>query len=53
MGYKTDTVVAQGSEAGGHRTTFDDSQDTSPFIETIALTPQAVRLCQYSSDCSR
>ncbi|WP_086429363.1 NAD(P)H-dependent flavin oxidoreductase [Staphylococcus cornubiensis] len=37
-----DAVVAQGSEAGGHRATFDDSEETSPLIGTMALIPQVV-----------
>ncbi|PCF87046.1 NAD(P)H-dependent flavin oxidoreductase [Staphylococcus intermedius] len=37
-----DAVVAQGSEAGGHRATFDDTPKTSPLISTMALIPQVV-----------
>ncbi|MDA8352015.1 MAG: nitronate monooxygenase [Firmicutes bacterium] len=36
-----DAVVAQGSEAGGHRGTFQSSSDF-PYIGTIALVPQIV-----------
>jgi nitronate monooxygenase len=36
-----DFVIAQGAEAGGHRSTFDVSRDL-PLIGTIALVPQVV-----------
>lgn len=39
-----DVIVAQGVEAGGHRSTFDASpQDTVPLVGTFALVPQVVR----------
>ena len=38
-----DVVIAQGSEAGGHRSTFrPGSSDTWPLIGTMALVPQVV-----------
>lgn len=38
-----DVVVAQGSEAGGHRSTFEIPKDGSvPLIGTLALVPQVV-----------
>jgi nitronate monooxygenase len=40
-----DVVVAQGSEAGGHRSTFQlnpDGEDEVPMIGTLALVPQVV-----------
>ena len=37
-----DVVVAQGSEAGGHRGTFDDAKADSSLIGTLALVPQIV-----------
>jgi len=37
-----DVVVAQGSEAGGHRGTFDASKADSSLIGTLALVPQVV-----------
>ncbi|PCF46480.1 NAD(P)H-dependent flavin oxidoreductase [Staphylococcus delphini] len=37
-----DAVVAQGSEAGGHRATFSERQETTPLIGTMALIPQVV-----------
>jgi nitronate monooxygenase len=36
-----DFVIAQGSEAGGHRSTFDPS-DGVPLVGTLALVPQVV-----------
>jgi nitronate monooxygenase len=36
-----DAVVAQGSEAGGHRGTFDEG-DGPPLVGTLALVPQVV-----------
>ncbi|HSJ74094.1 MAG TPA: nitronate monooxygenase [Miltoncostaeaceae bacterium] len=39
-----DVVVAQGAEAGGHRSTFDIPDDgEGPLIGTFALVPQVVR----------
>jgi nitronate monooxygenase len=39
-----DVVVAQGAEAGGHRSTFDIPDDGEvPMIGTFALVPQVVR----------
>jgi nitronate monooxygenase len=37
-----DVVVAQGSEAGGHRGTFDNAKADSSLIGTLALVPQIV-----------
>jgi nitronate monooxygenase len=37
-----DVVVAQGSEAGGHRGTFDGAKTDSSLIGTLALVPQVV-----------
>jgi nitronate monooxygenase len=37
-----DVVVAQGSEAGGHRGTFDDAKADSSLVGTLALVPQIV-----------
>ena len=37
----TDFVIAQGAEAGGHRSTFDVSGDV-PLVGTMALVPQVV-----------
>ncbi|WP_217913565.1 NAD(P)H-dependent flavin oxidoreductase [Miltoncostaea marina] len=38
-----DVIVAQGSEAGGHRSTFDVPRDgTVPLVGTMALVPQVV-----------
>lgn len=40
-----DVVVAQGSEAGGHRSTFQlnpDGEEEVPMIGTLALVPQVV-----------
>jgi nitronate monooxygenase len=38
-----DVVVAQGSEAGGHRSTFElDPDDDPPLVGTLALIPQVV-----------
>lgn len=37
-----DVVVAQGSEAGGHRGTFDHAKADSSLIGTLALVPQIV-----------
>jgi nitronate monooxygenase len=37
-----DVVVAQGSEAGGHRGTFDHAEADSSLIGTLALVPQIV-----------
>jgi nitronate monooxygenase len=37
-----DLVVAQGSEAGGHRGTFDDAKADSSLVGTLALVPQIV-----------
>lgn len=41
-----DVIVAQGSEAGGHRGTFADAMDYAPFergmIGTLALVPQII-----------
>ena len=40
-----DFVVAQGSEAGGHRSTFQlnpDGEDEVPMVGTLALVPQVV-----------
>ena len=37
-----DIVVAQGSEAGGHRGTFDNAKADSSLIGTLALVPQIV-----------
>jgi nitronate monooxygenase len=38
-----DIVIAQGSEAGGHRSTFrPGSSDTWPLVGTMALVPQVV-----------
>ncbi|WP_233510268.1 nitronate monooxygenase [Staphylococcus pseudintermedius] len=31
--------MAQGSEAGGHRTTFYDCQGTTPLIGTMVCAP--------------
>jgi nitronate monooxygenase len=36
-----DFVIAQGAEAGGHRSTFDIS-DGAPLVGTLALVPQVV-----------
>src|SRR5436853_786445 len=36
-----DFVIAQGAEAGGHRSTFDVSDDV-PLVGTMALVPQVV-----------
>jgi nitronate monooxygenase len=39
----TDIIVAQGSEAGGHRSTFNlDPKGELPLIGTMALVPQVV-----------
>jgi len=39
----TDIVVAQGSEAGGHRSTFEVDDDRAlPLVGTLALVPQIV-----------
>lgn len=39
-----DVIVAQGSEAGGHRSTFDLPDDGAvPLVGTFALVPQVVR----------
>src|SRR5262245_10839227 len=39
-----DVVVAQGAEAGGHRSTFDLPEDGEvPMVGTLALVPQVVR----------
>ena len=39
-----DAIVAQGSEAGGHRSTFDLPADGEvPLVGTFALVPQVVR----------
>jgi nitronate monooxygenase len=39
-----DVVVAQGSEAGGHRSSFDLPEDGEvPLVGTFALVPQVVR----------
>lgn len=39
----SDVIVAQGSEAGGHRSTFEIPKDGSvPLIGTMALVPQVV-----------
>jgi nitronate monooxygenase len=39
----TDIIVAQGSEAGGHRSTFNvDPKKDIPLIGTMALVPQVV-----------
>jgi nitronate monooxygenase len=39
-----DVVVAQGAEAGGHRSSFDVPEDEEvPLIGTFALVPQVVR----------
>ncbi|HEY7079680.1 MAG TPA: nitronate monooxygenase [Nitrososphaeraceae archaeon] len=39
----TDIIVAQGSEAGGHRSTFNvDPEKDLPLIGTMALVPQVV-----------
>ncbi len=38
-----DAIVAQGSEAGGHRSTFDIPEDGAvPLVGTFALVPQVV-----------
>ena len=37
-----DVIVAQGSEAGGHRGTFDNAKADSSLIGTLALVPQIV-----------
>jgi nitronate monooxygenase len=37
-----DIVVAQGSEAGGHRGTFDNAKADSSLVGTLALVPQIV-----------
>jgi nitronate monooxygenase len=37
-----DLVIAQGSEAGGHRGTFDAAKADSSLIGTLALVPQIV-----------
>jgi nitronate monooxygenase len=38
-----DTIVAQGAEAGGHRSTFDlNPGDEPPLVGTLALVPQVV-----------
>jgi nitronate monooxygenase len=37
-----DVVVAQGSEAGGHRGTFDSTKVDSSLVGTLALVPQIV-----------
>jgi nitronate monooxygenase len=39
-----DVIVAQGAEAGGHRSTFDLPEDGDvPMVGTFALVPQVVR----------
>jgi nitronate monooxygenase len=41
-----DIMVAQGSEAGGHRSTFGvDSNNEPPLIGTMALVPQLIDAC--------
>lgn len=43
VGSGADVIVAQGSEAGGHRSTFDVPRDgTVPLVGTMALVPQVV-----------
>jgi nitronate monooxygenase len=37
-----DVIVAQGAEAGGHRTTFDVGPEGPPLVGTFALVPQVV-----------
>ena len=37
-----DIVVAQGSEAGGHRGHFNNQQSREPLIGTMSLIPQIV-----------
>jgi nitronate monooxygenase len=37
-----DVIVAQGSEAGGHRGTFDNAKADASLIGTLALVPQIV-----------
>jgi nitronate monooxygenase len=47
-----DVVVAQGSEAGGHRSTFQlspDGEDEVPLVGTLALVPQVVDAIAPSS----
>jgi nitronate monooxygenase len=44
-----DVVIAQGSEAGGHRSTFRPvTSDTWPLIGTMALVPQVVDAVRLS-----
>jgi nitronate monooxygenase len=46
----TDIVVAQGAEAGGHRSTFQiDPNSEPPLIGTMALVPQVVDAISTSS----
>jgi nitronate monooxygenase len=47
-----DVVVAQGSEAGGHRSTFQlspDGEEEVPLVGTLALVPQVVDAIAPSS----
>jgi nitronate monooxygenase len=45
-----DIIVAQGSEAGGHRSTFDvDPNNEPPLIGTMALVPQVIDALSSSS----
>ncbi len=47
-----DVVVAQGSEAGGHRSTFQlspDGEEEVPLVGTLALVPQVVDAIDSSS----
>jgi nitronate monooxygenase len=37
-----DVIVAQGAEAGGHRTTFDVDSEPLPLVGTIVLVPRIV-----------
>src|SRR6187200_3088806 len=46
----TDIVVAQGAEAGGHRSTFQiDPNSEPPLIGTMARVPQFVHAISSSS----
>lgn len=38
-----DAIVAQGAEAGGHRSLLDDAGGEIPLVGTFALVPQVVR----------